>query len=97
MLSRRARAPAPPTPPTSMADCGSEATRSGRRRGLDSLRERLGEREVRVERSSRQARCPIHLAAVGHPFVDQDQARADVFEKPYQVVGTGGCATGIRL
>jgi len=37
------------------------------------LRERLGEREVRLEAPGRKVACIVELAGVGHPLVNEDQ------------------------
>ena len=42
---------------------------------LDDLRQRLRERELRVERPAGQVIAPVELPRVGDPLVDEDQAR----------------------
>src|SRR5438034_1402690 len=41
--------------------------------GSRGLRERLGEREVRLEAPGRKVACIVELAGVGHPLVNEDQ------------------------
>ena len=53
--------------------------------------QRLGEGEVRLERSGGQIRRGVQLAGIGDPFVDQDQAGAILVEEFLQrIAGVGG-------
>jgi hypothetical protein len=60
---------------------------------LGGLREDLGEAEVGLEAAGRQVALIMELTSVGHPLIDQDQARAILVEKLAQdVSGTGRVA-----
>ena len=60
-------------------------------RELGRLGQRLGEGELRLEAAGRQVALVVELARVGHPLVDQDQARPVLLEQLAQhVAGVRG-------
>ena len=68
----------------------------GHQQGLGGVAGRvgegLGEAEVGVERAGGQAGHPVELAGVGHPFVDEDQARRASPQQPGE--GLSGVGPG---
>ena len=59
-------------------------------RQLRRLGQRLGEGELRLEAAGGQVALVVELARVGHPLVDQDQARAVLVEQLAQHIAGAG-------
>ena len=59
-------------------------------RQLGRFGQRLGEGELGLEAARRQVALVVELARVGHPFVDQDQARPVLVEQLAQHVAGAG-------
>ena len=60
------------------------------RAALHRFRERLREREMRVERARGQIAALVQLPGIGNPFVNQDEARAELLEQLAEFVARVG-------
>ena len=80
-----------------MSEAGRLITSRHCLRQLRRLGQRLGEGELRLEAAGRQVALVVQLARIGHPLVDQDQARAVVVEQLAQHVAGAGRLLVVRL
>ena len=73
-----------------MSEAGQADHEQAVLRQLGRLGQRLGEGELRLEAAGGQVALVVELARVGHPLVDQDQARPVLVEQLAQHVAGAG-------